>query len=589
MSELYPPDIELNDLSGTADAEQEVLYIPIGQSPYYTSFYRMLYRLCDVARRAGDLRVYKDGDLTFGARTGKVQNGTNSIAIAATAGNALTDDATNYIYYAISGSTASLVCGTNGYPLAGSTPHVPLASIVCAGGIYSFDDITDARGLAFVRAATAMSVEAANTLVGGSNSDADALHKHNFIAENLWSVSHDTSKVLRPDGSGGVAWGDDLTGSGGAPTDAAYWLGGTHADLPSGVVPTGENGITVDASCGTIGQTFGTGAGQAAAGNDSRFTDAANHAALQTTQAHGLTLASSTAPGLGFADGTGGVKSASGQFSLDFAAPASATGLSDDDKFLFFNTANTATKTITADEMAGYFAAGTGGAGASETIVRKLTQLALTATTQTAYTCPTSYCAQVSINLANLDATSQCAATTYVVDVSGSATAQIANGLLVNKNNSHAFGQKINLEAGDKILLAAGGASQFDAILAIREKLLSSAIEEWKMQATAALGTGAAAAYTCPAGKYAQFVMLAGNILSTTAATSVTFKINDVSGTTTLTVANALAINKNQYLPYSLDVDGDDGFLIEAGDSLQANANGTGAVSLVVNASEWAV
>jgi len=65
MSELYPSDADLNALSGTADAEQGVAYPTIFESPYYTTFYKMLYRLLDVARRAGDLRVCKDGDLTF--------------------------------------------------------------------------------------------------------------------------------------------------------------------------------------------------------------------------------------------------------------------------------------------------------------------------------------------------------------------------------------------------------------------------------------------------------------------------------------------------------------------------------------------
>ena len=58
MNELYPSDAQLNALSGLNDAEQEVLFIATGESPYYTSFYKMLYRMLDVSRRAGDLRVY---------------------------------------------------------------------------------------------------------------------------------------------------------------------------------------------------------------------------------------------------------------------------------------------------------------------------------------------------------------------------------------------------------------------------------------------------------------------------------------------------------------------------------------------------
>jgi hypothetical protein len=81
MNELYPSDSQLNALSGLCDAEQEVLYVATGESPYYTSFYKMLYRLLDVARRGGDFRVYKDGDLTFGVRAGRLADGPTVTAV----------------------------------------------------------------------------------------------------------------------------------------------------------------------------------------------------------------------------------------------------------------------------------------------------------------------------------------------------------------------------------------------------------------------------------------------------------------------------------------------------------------------------
>ena len=130
MTELYPSDAELNSLSGTSDPGQEVLYIPTGESPYYTSFYKMLYRLLDAARRAGDLRVYKDGDLTFGVRAGRLANGDNTIAYAGASAQALTNNATNYIYLAVSGATATLTVNTTGFPNPSATPHIPLATIV---------------------------------------------------------------------------------------------------------------------------------------------------------------------------------------------------------------------------------------------------------------------------------------------------------------------------------------------------------------------------------------------------------------------------------------------------------------------------
>ena len=83
MTELYPTDSNLNNLSGTTDPEQEVAYPTIFESPYYTTFYKMLYRFLNVARRAGDLRIYKDGDLTFGVRGGIFLNGDSEVSFSA--------------------------------------------------------------------------------------------------------------------------------------------------------------------------------------------------------------------------------------------------------------------------------------------------------------------------------------------------------------------------------------------------------------------------------------------------------------------------------------------------------------------------
>ncbi len=149
MSELNPTDAVLENLSGTADAEQEVLYVPIGESPYYKSFYKMLFRLLNVARRAGDLRVYKDADMTFGVRPGKFANGTTAVDYAGASGQALTNNATNYIYLE---DNATLVVNTTDFPEPASTAHVPLATIVTSAGQYDYSDITDYRGRAMFRA-----------------------------------------------------------------------------------------------------------------------------------------------------------------------------------------------------------------------------------------------------------------------------------------------------------------------------------------------------------------------------------------------------------------------------------------------------
>ncbi len=208
MVEQYPSDAELNALSGTADAEQEVLFVATGESPYYTSFYKMLHRLLNVARRAGDLRVYKDGDLTFGVRAGRLLNGDDAVDFAGAAEQGLTDNATNYIYLTGDGT---LAVNTTGFPTPSETPHIPLATIETAGGAYTHNDMTDYRGRALLSVAAGLSGVAsadaaaffqatdlsgteAETLSDGSN--ADALHVHGTAG--LEDASATAAKLTAP-------------------------------------------------------------------------------------------------------------------------------------------------------------------------------------------------------------------------------------------------------------------------------------------------------------------------------------------------------------------------------------------------------
>lgn len=148
MTERYPTDADLNALSGATDPEQEVLFLPIGESPYHTSFYKMLYRLLDVSRRAGDLRVYKDGDLTFGVRPGRWMNGQAEVVYAGSEGNALDNNLDNHVYLLPDGTLAT---NTIGFPDPVDQPHLPLAKITTSLGTYAHDDITDLRGRALYR------------------------------------------------------------------------------------------------------------------------------------------------------------------------------------------------------------------------------------------------------------------------------------------------------------------------------------------------------------------------------------------------------------------------------------------------------
>ncbi|HET6427988.1 MAG TPA: hypothetical protein VFJ30_06250, partial [Phycisphaerae bacterium] len=113
MTESYPSDSILNALSGTSDSEQGIYFPAISDKPWYLSFYKMLYRLLAATIRSGDLRVYKDGTLTFGVRAGKFLDGDTVRNYSAAAAQALTNNATNYIYITAAGT---LTVNTTGFP-----------------------------------------------------------------------------------------------------------------------------------------------------------------------------------------------------------------------------------------------------------------------------------------------------------------------------------------------------------------------------------------------------------------------------------------------------------------------------------------
>ena len=191
MTEIYPTDSELNALSGTSDAQQEVLFVTTGESPYYTSFYKMLYRLLDVSRRAGDLRVYKDGDLTFGIRAGAWLDGDTVVTKAEASAQSLTNNATNYIYYT---SAGVLTVNTTGFP---GTPHIPMAQIVTSAGTYDLGDITDDRGRAFVKPAGGLTVTA-----GGETADQITVTIQSASARQIARVWIATTDYGVPDATG---------------------------------------------------------------------------------------------------------------------------------------------------------------------------------------------------------------------------------------------------------------------------------------------------------------------------------------------------------------------------------------------------
>jgi len=133
-------------LSGTTDADTDLVYPSIGESTYYTTMYRLLHRLGRLGKTPGnELRAYKDGELTFGVRAGRYMDGDTARNYAGAAAEALTNNQTNYVYLTAAGV---LTVNTTGFPDPSATPHLPLATIVTAAGTYDHADITDYRGRA---------------------------------------------------------------------------------------------------------------------------------------------------------------------------------------------------------------------------------------------------------------------------------------------------------------------------------------------------------------------------------------------------------------------------------------------------------
>src|SRR3972149_7305067 len=97
MAEVYPSDNELLNIQ--SDDETGVEYIPTGTAPYYLHFRRLLYRLLLATSRANDLRVYDEGGLDVGVKSGKFWLGTELLSYPGSSGNTLADDKPNiYIY-----------------------------------------------------------------------------------------------------------------------------------------------------------------------------------------------------------------------------------------------------------------------------------------------------------------------------------------------------------------------------------------------------------------------------------------------------------------------------------------------------------
>jgi len=140
MPEVYPSDNTLLNIQ--SDSETGIEYIPTGQSPYYLQFRKLLYRFILAAKRANDLRVYDEGELDIGVKSGKFWLGTELVSYSGSSGNTLADDKGNiYIYLT---SDGELVTNEyNSFPDMATTPHIRLAVVTTSNG--DIDSIIDSR------------------------------------------------------------------------------------------------------------------------------------------------------------------------------------------------------------------------------------------------------------------------------------------------------------------------------------------------------------------------------------------------------------------------------------------------------------
>jgi len=140
MSETYENSSFYEALSGTTDNELGIPFITKGTGlDWYATYMKMLYTLRNSFFPAGQLRVYKDGDLTVGVYAGKWLNGNAEVSYSGSSSNALTDNATNYVYLTADGT---LTINATGYPDPIITSHIRLARVVTSSGAITniYDD-----------------------------------------------------------------------------------------------------------------------------------------------------------------------------------------------------------------------------------------------------------------------------------------------------------------------------------------------------------------------------------------------------------------------------------------------------------------
>jgi len=143
MSEIFPSDAYLENLSGVTELNTGVYYPAKGEGlDWYVSFVKCIYRLVKNVSVVIGLRVYKTASLSCGVKSGTFFDGNTLREYAGTEEQSLTDNTTNYIYMTAGGM---LQVNTTGFPDPAVTRHIRLGTVQTADGGYDDDDIADYR------------------------------------------------------------------------------------------------------------------------------------------------------------------------------------------------------------------------------------------------------------------------------------------------------------------------------------------------------------------------------------------------------------------------------------------------------------
>lgn len=140
MAEVYPSDNELLNIE--SDSETGVEYIPTGMSPYYLQFRKLLYWLILATKRANDLRVFDEGGLDIGVKSGAFWVGTELVSYDGSSGNTLADDK-DAIYVYLDDDGELVTDEYDSFPDMKTVPHIRLAVVTTSSG--QVQSIADAR------------------------------------------------------------------------------------------------------------------------------------------------------------------------------------------------------------------------------------------------------------------------------------------------------------------------------------------------------------------------------------------------------------------------------------------------------------